>query len=91
MRIKVTQDHIDNGIGDSGCYCPIALAISEKLGFQVYVGNTRIDKVIYQEDKGYNEYKALLSHSKVSAEFLEDFDNPKKKVKPHKFILKELS
>lgn len=37
MRVKVTEDHIRLGRPGLPCYCPVALAIIEAVGFEARV------------------------------------------------------
>lgn len=38
FKIEVTQEDIENGVPCKSLYCPIALAVSRKLGIPVYIG-----------------------------------------------------
>jgi hypothetical protein len=38
MKIKVTQEHINAGIRNNPCKCPLALALNEATGREWYVG-----------------------------------------------------
>ncbi len=45
MEIKVTADHIENGVQKSPTQCPVALATQERLGQKVYVSRFLVYKL----------------------------------------------
>ena len=69
MKIKVLQHHIDEGEKRNGRKCPIALAIHEQTGRQVFVGMT-IDLLTTDPDirEGWCPVPA------EAADFIDHFD-----------------
>ena len=64
MKIKVTQEHIDNGLRSDCYYCPIALALKDATGFNWYVGSIYIG----------NESTVITLLSNTTKDFIWRFD-----------------
>lgn len=76
MRINVEKRHIKFGIRNSGCRCPIALAVKEHIKYGIWVTPTIIAVC---KEKYYM--------SKRTMKFIEYFDSGKP-VEPFSFNLK---
>ena len=68
MEIKVTQDHIDNGVADSCFECPVALALVDAGVQGVSVNQVRI------EYTRYGGVCSIQTPEEVSG-FIFDFDD----------------
>jgi hypothetical protein len=84
MKVKVTKQHIAEGVPGQSYFCPIALAVKSKLGLKkwVYVSGHSIN-IAPQNGQAEKEFKL----TKKMIKFIDSFDIGKP-VKPFEFTLK---
>ena len=71
VTIKVTQDHINEGLINNPKCCPIALAFKEQASGCI---STSVEKLILEwEDDNHKKYAAMLPADALK--FVSDFDN----------------
>lgn len=87
MKVKVTQEHIDEANMDSRGYCPISLAVSDTIGCRVVVTELDQIRIIYQ--KYPEDYEVYVTPTEVRDFFLKFHKKGPKAVEPFEFELKE--
>lgn len=100
LKVKVTQEHIDQGIPGSWSGCPLALAIKHETGWEeATVAYPNLDRLRYEycsdilvepdKDDADADDVRIYSHSLKSARFVVAFD-AKLPVKPTTFQLRRV-
>lgn len=79
-RVKVRQKHIDEGSKGNGNNCPIALAIQDATGVEMFVGSS-----VYYPPKVYDE-NIVMDNTPEITDFINDFDSDSP-VQPFEFNL----
>lgn len=86
IEVQVEQRHIDAGERFTGCLCPIALALAEKVACTVHVGYANVTFYGFGE-----QIQTIACPTPVEMrEFAEAFDTGKP-VKPAKFVIQTQS
>ena len=82
MEIKVTKEHIKNGVPDSSEKCAVALALKETLGSEYNIGvfpyddEEEINCYYFAIDKnGKTINNEIVSNDEKVNEFINEFDN----------------
>ena len=73
MRIRVKQQHIDNGETDAPEKCPMALAVREEVGGKdkIWVDGDSVE--VYYTD-GDGDWKEIYELDDAAQKFITDFD-----------------
>lgn len=87
LVINVTAKHLKKGLQGARCACPLALAVEEKVGRRCSVMGDGF--VVVANLNGY--WGPRSKYYTGGKEFVEGFDNAKRKAKPTQIVLRSIT